>query len=1669
MRFRKGWLAAALILGFDGAGECQHVSLVSRTHPGEYWESIGVAVPFGSIRGTVSNDGRYVAFSTDAADVVPNQVDTPGTFDVYLHDRVTGENVLVSHAPGAPNVAGNLHSYSPKVSGDGNFVVFHSDASNLGAPAGNVFLYERATGNLVLVSHALGAPLSGSNGSSSNPTISADGTFVTFVSTGTNLVAGTDTGWADIFVYERATGTNTLVTHTAASTTTTSNGSCTTPMISGDGAWIAYVSLATNLVAGTDINASADVFLHDRLTNTNVLVSHRPGQPTVAGNNTSDGPSISDTGSVVAFKSLATDLVSGGTDTNGGNDIFLFERATGVVRLVSHTAASFTTAGALSSSSHILSRNGEYVVFLSSSNNLISGGTDTNAASDVFLYNRGTLLNTLVSHTSASPTTAASGASGVSEPTISGDGRWVAYSSRATNLVAGLTDANAESDIFVYDHTTGGNALVSHTAGSPTTAGNGASTYPILGHDGTHVAFLSTALDLVAGIPMQANTHLFVHDRAASTTTLASRRRPGWPPLTSGVVDTLTPSLSGDGRYVVFLSPSILLVTGTTDTNGGADVFLWDRLDGNITLVSHTAASLSAAGNNVATMAAISRDGNWVVFTSQATNHVAGTDINGVADVFLYERATGAITLVSRAASASTTACNNGAGSPSLSADGRWVAFSSFGNNLLAGPDTNGAVDVFLYDRTTGANTLSSHAPGAPSTPANGHSTQPVVSADGSSVVFTSGATNLIGGTDTNGIDDLFHYDRTADLIQLISHTSASVTTAGNGASSMAALSDDGGRVAFLSRATDLVAGTDTNGANDVFVYDLASAVVRLVSHTAASPVATGNGVSSTPAVSGDGQWVGFTTAATNIGGTEGNFSTDVYLYSYATEANVLVSHAFNSLTTTALGASDGPALSTDASFVAFRNSGSAGNLVAGLADTNNSVDVFLFERSTGIVRLVTHKVGSLTGTGNAGATAGVAVNTNGNYVAFISLANNLVLGDSGGAYDAFLYQRSGACQSSGLTATPASGNQIALSWSSPIFGHYAVLRSTSSGGPYTQIGIAAGTTFSDVTPGSQTYYYVVGNDCGTSNEASASICTLPPTFAGATSVAQTSATTCTLRVAWTSASTCPGVTYSVYRSTSPGFTPSASTEIASGLSGTAYDDAAAIAPSSTYRYIVRARNAAGAQDSNLVEVSAVPSGCTAGPPDAVRTLTVRSTNGQNVIQWLNPVAGYNHTRILFRTDMFPTGPADPSATLAGTFPGTPGQPDSTTHTGLVNGTTYYYAAYVDSGVGTFSARCSSSGRVFDHTSGAVKWAFSTGTSSMAPASISGGALYASSDRAFHAMARGAAGGLWPSGWSPYLLAGAVQHRVPIVATTLIPPATRVAFLGAQDGSIQAVNAATGAQLWQNTLPSGGIQATPVGMFTSFGGIVNHLLVGTWKPGDNFFYALDATSGNVVSTFTELAGGIGIVSGSPLVDYPNRRVYFASHDEGSGHSLWCLQITASGTTNTCAGWTHQDLGDVEVGVTRRNGRLYVGNNNGTVYARDENTGAAIWSFDTGDGPVKGFLFPDRLSDKVYFATSTKVWGLDDTGTPAWPEVDIPGPSPVLFTPGSRYLIVGGNDGRLYQLDVAAANPTTPPLVTSVTLGDGSAALGAPTLDTTHNLVYVGSDAGIVYAVQMPLP
>lgn len=493
---------------------------------------------------------------------------------------------------------------------------------------------------------------------------------------------------------------------------------------------------------------------------------------------------------------------------------------------------------------------------------------------------------------------------------------------------------------------------------------------------------------------------------------------------------------------------------------------------------------------------------------------------------------------------------------------------------------------------------------------------------------------------------------------------------------------------------------------------------------------------------------------------------------------------------------------------------------------------------------------------------------------------------------------------------------------------------------------------------------------------------------------------------------------------------------------------------------------------------------------DAVVVLTVTSKDAEDTLAWLNPAIGdYAATRIQYTEGpgcTAPTGPFEGTSLVRKV--GAADAPDTTTHSGLTNETTYCYAAFVEHTGMVFGDGRGAKGRPIDTTQ-EVKWAFSTGATTMAPPAIGAAAVYsASNDLVLHGMVRGlgVSAGLWPSGWRPYLLNDASHHRMGVGTTSLVPGASRVAFIGVQDGYVYAVNADTGTELWRSGVPLGDVvQTAPVAMFTAYGGTANQVYAGSVNSAlPNSFYALNTVDGAQVSAFDNGGGtdGIGVIVGGGAVDYGLQRVYFTSRARtgGSSQTLWCLGITAGGLVDDC-GWPALALGDIDSAPTLRGGILYVGNNAGTVYAIDVATGAERWHYDTLDGAVKGFIFPDRSSTRVYFATEGTgggqpghVWGLSDDGpgavTLAWPSVAISGPSIALFTPGGTYILVGSDDGgRLYQLDLTLAGPGVPPATTSLVLGDGSAAVGSPSYDPYYDCVYVGSEAGVIYAVELPLP
>ena len=383
-----------------------------------------------------------------------------------------------------------------------------------------------------------------------------------------------------------------------------------------------------------------------------------------------------------------------------------------------------------------VSSDGRYVAFYSDATNLVTG--DANNARDVFVRDLQSGETTRVSVASAG--TEANGDS--FEPAISADGRFVTFSSAATNLVS--ADSNDANDVFVRDRQTSTTSRVS--VGLSGAEANGGSDAPSISADGRYVAFISGATNLVDG-DTNGQRDAFVFDRQTGVTTRASLAYNGDQPN----LDSFTPEISADGKFLAFTSFASNLVS--FDDNEGSDVFVRDLQAGTTTRVSEYAGGYQAEGDSL--RPAISSDGRYVAFDSDAWN-LAWGDTNDTFDIFVNDRQTGYTTRVSVDDSGGQS--DGPSLRASLSWDGRYVAYYSDASNLVAG-DTNGSSDIFLFDRASGAVKRVSVAGGGGE--ANQSSLRPALSGDGRLVVFESDASNLVAG-DSNQFTDIFVNDRAA-------------------------------------------------------------------------------------------------------------------------------------------------------------------------------------------------------------------------------------------------------------------------------------------------------------------------------------------------------------------------------------------------------------------------------------------------------------------------------------------------------------------------------------------------------------------------------------------------------------------------------------------------------------------------------------------------------------------------------------------------------------------------------------------------------------------------------------------------------------------------------------------------------------------------------------------
>jgi parallel beta-helix repeat protein len=491
----------------------------------------------------------------------------------------------------------------------------------------------------------------------------------------------------------------------------------------------------------------------------------------------------------------------------------------------------------------LTSADGRFVAFVSDASDLTTI-PDTNAVSDIFVRDQQTGVTTLVSVNAAGT---AAGDRSSTNFSMSADGRFVAFQSEATDLVAG--DSNDTTDVFVRDLQAGTTTLVSVSVfSSSSLSGNGPSFDPFISADGGVVAFNSFATDLVNVSDGNETVDVFARDLGAGTTTMLSTSVGGSSAgdgpsfLTSGFGERTGRHLSDDGQFIVFESQATDLVP--FDSNTSIDVFVFHLDAGTKALVSVNEAG-DASGNGPSITPAISADGQFVAFASDASDLTPDTDGNGTTDVFVRDLSSGATSL----ASVSTSGGSGNARSraPVLSADGLVVVFESDATDLTSVGDDNGLADVFARDLESGVTTLVS-VNAAGTAAGNGRSQRDVeteglvaeygISPDGRFVTFESDAGDLVSSPATEGTN-AFARDLLLGITTLLSLNVAG-DDGGNGIPGGGAVTD-AGQAFFSDTATNLVSLPDTNDGFDIFAASLTGRI-QFAQTTFTSPEAGDQG-----------------------------------------------------------------------------------------------------------------------------------------------------------------------------------------------------------------------------------------------------------------------------------------------------------------------------------------------------------------------------------------------------------------------------------------------------------------------------------------------------------------------------------------------------------------------------------------------------------------------------------------------------------------------------------------------------------------------------------------------------------------------------------------------------------------------------------------------------------
>jgi Tol biopolymer transport system component len=633
------------------------------------------ARPVRSIQPVITSGGRYVAYHA------PHTHDDAPLVLLLRFDALTDSTILVAERAAS--------ALSPQMSLDGNSIAYDDGT--------NVFVWSRQSRSRLVSMNRAGT--GGGNRPSHTPVMTPDGGKVVFLSAATNLVTGAHNGVSQVYVRDLASGTTRLVSATPSGGPSSADIDVTLPAISADGRCIAFENQADDLVAG-DFNRASDVFVRDLEADSTGLVSQRDserGAATGVGLCFVQPRAMSADGRVVAFLSFDNNLAAG--DTNAVPDAFVRDLASGRNYWLS-VAPRSTNAPLYAQPTPGLSADGRYAVFVQREwpadlvwrLDLVTGSTDR------------------IEFPSRYPL-----------PAISGDGQLVAFqgSSHASNFVSGISQGAGQTNVFLRDFAAGTYDVISLNR-LGTAMGNGNSGEPLFSPDGRWLLFTSTATDLTTNETGGLRS-LFARELATRTTLLVSigpdaSRSQGY---FQGAV------FSGDSRFVAWMSPTPAVLQSY-------HVFLTDLLSRTSILACVGCEKPSVSG-----------DGRLVAYETRPSTETP------FRQVWVKDVRSGVLELASVSR---TGALGTGDSvTPQMSPDGRFVVFASKASDLVEN-DTNAVSDIFVRDRLLGTTLLASasiHGGGS----GNSGSTQPLMSADGRTVIFQSMASDLVEGDYNDKLD----------------------------------------------------------------------------------------------------------------------------------------------------------------------------------------------------------------------------------------------------------------------------------------------------------------------------------------------------------------------------------------------------------------------------------------------------------------------------------------------------------------------------------------------------------------------------------------------------------------------------------------------------------------------------------------------------------------------------------------------------------------------------------------------------------------------------------------------------------------------------------------------------------------------------------------------------